>query len=133
MNSSVDARTMSPNRVVGAVFGVVYVLVGLVGFAITTDTGFAATQGQELIFFELNPLHNIVHVAVGALLAAAAYKGAKIASGANLLVGAVYLLVGVLGLFLLDSQANLLALNHPDNALHLASAVILIGVGLTRR
>ncbi len=129
--TSVNIRSI--NRLVGYVFGAVYLLVGLVGFAITPGVGFAHTHGKELLFFELNPLHNIVHVAIGLLLGLAAYKGATASAAANSLVGGVYLLVGVLGLFLTNSSANIIALNHPDNALHLATAVLLLGVGLSRK
>ena len=40
------------------------------------------------------------------------------------------LLVGVVGLFLVDTGANIIALNGADNVLHLASALLLLGVGL---
>lgn len=133
MNATTEARTVSPNRIVGAVFGAVYLLVGLVGFAITAGTGFMATSGPKLIFFELNPLHNIVHLGVGLLLGIAAYKGVKTATAANLLVGGVYLAVGILGLFLVGTELNLIALNHADNGLHFASAAVLLAAGLSRR
>jgi hypothetical protein len=42
----------------------------------------------------------------------------------------VYLLVGIIGLFILDSSANILALNSADNVLHLVSAVALLAAGL---
>jgi uncharacterized protein DUF4383 len=132
MSTEVSART-SLNRMLGAVFGGVYLLVGLVGFAITSGVGFADHHGKDLIFFELNPLHNIVHVGVGLLLALAALRGAKPATVANTLVGGVYLVVGVAGLFLSNSSLDILALNHPDNLLHLASAAVLLGAGLSRR
>ncbi len=123
--------TSSPNRLVAAIFGAVYLLVGLAGFAVTSGAQFAGTEGGTLIVFEVNPLHNIVHLAIGAalLLGSRTVAGAK---GVNTTVGAVYLLVGVVGLFLLDSGANILALNGADNVLHLASAVLLLGVGLTQ-
>ena len=53
------------------------------------------------------------------------------AKAINTAVGAVYLLVGIIGLFLLSSPLNIIALNGPDNVLHLASAVLLLGVGLS--
>lgn len=119
----------SPNRLLATVFGAVYVLVGLLGFAITGFSGFAETEGETLIFFEVNPLHNIVHLAVGALLLAASRTVAS-AKAANTTVGGVYLLVGVLGLFLVGSDLNIIALNGADNVLHFASAIVLLGVGL---
>jgi len=129
---STGSRTDSPNRVLGAVFGVVYLLVGILGFFVTTDVDFAATAGEPLIVFDVNPLHNIAHLAIGALLLFAAMKSISAAKGANVLVGAVYLLLGVVGLFILDSDANILALNGADNVLHLASALLLLGVGLSQ-
>ena len=62
----------------------------------------------------------------------AARKSVSAAKGANVLVGAVYLLLGIVGLFILDSDANILSLNGADNVLHLASALLLLGVGLSQ-
>ena len=50
----------------------------------------------------------------------------------SLAFGAVYLLVGIVGLFILDSDANILALNSADNVLHLGSALVLLAVALTQ-
>ncbi len=122
----------SPNRLLAAIFGVVYLLVGLLGFAVTGFSDFAGTNtGDNLIIFEVNPLHNIVHLAIGALLLASSRTVAS-AKGANTAVGAVYLLVGILGLFLIGTDANILSLNGADNVLHFASAIVLLGVGLSQ-
>ena len=40
--------------------------------------------------------------------------------------------VGILGLFLIGTDANILSLNGADNVLHLASAIVLLGVGLSQ-
>ena len=120
----------SPNRLVGTVFGIVYLLVGLAGFVVTGGVSFAATQGEPLLVFDVNPLHNIVHLLIGAALLIAARTSVRAAKGVNTTVGAVYLLVGILGLFLVGSSANILALNGADNVLHFASAILLLGVGL---
>ena len=122
----------SPNRLLGAVFGVVYLLVGLIGFAVTGFDGFVDTDtNDKVIFFEVNGLANVVHLAVGALLLFSAMKSVAAAKGSNVLVGAVYLTLGIIGLFILDSDLNILSLNGPDNVLHLASAAVLLGVGLS--
>ena len=122
--------SQSPNRLVGTIFGIVYLLVGLAGFVVTGGVSFAATQGEPLLVVDVNPLHNIVHLLIGAALLLAARSSVRAAKGMNTAVGAVYLLVGVLGLFLIGSAANLLALNGADNVLHFASAILLLGVGL---
>lgn len=121
----------SPNRLVAGVFGAVYLLVGLLGFAVTGFSNVAGTTGDTLIIFDVNPLHNIVHLAIGALLLVSSRTVAA-AKGANTAVGGVYLLVGVVGLFLIGTGANILALNSADNVLHFASAIVLLGVGLSQ-
>lgn len=123
--------TSSPNRLTAAVFGAVYLLVGLAGFLVTSGVQFAGTDGSTLLIFEVNPLHNIVHLAIGLALLLAS-RATSSARAVNIAVGAVYLLVGVVGLFLLDSAANILALNGADNVLHLGSALLLLVVGLTQ-
>ena len=47
--------------------------------------------------------------------------------------GAVLLIVGIAGFFVLGSDVNILAVNQPDNLLHMVSAAVLLGVGLSRR
>ncbi len=121
---------MSTNRLVGAIFGVVYLLVGIAGFFVTTNVAFAATQGKALVVFDVNPLHNIIHLAVGAALLLGS-RTVRSAKAVNSTVGGVYLLVGIVGLFLIGSAANILALNGADNVLHFASAILLLGVGLS--
>ena len=121
----------SPNRLVATVFGAVYLLVGLLGFAVTGGVGFIATQGGLLLgIFEVNPLHNIAHLLIGGALLVAGLANARAAKGVNTTVGAVYLLLGIVGFFLVGTSANILALNVPDHFLHHASAVVLLGVGL---
>ena len=64
----------SPNRIVATVFGAVYVLVGLLGFAVTGGVGFIATEGGLLLgVFQVNPLHNIAHLLIGAALLIAGF------------------------------------------------------------
>lgn len=115
------------------VFGAVYVLIGVVGFAATGFSSFATTSGDKLIFFGVNPLHNIVHLLVGGLWLASSRSEVQ-ARTISALIGAVYLVVGALGLFINgDSDLNLLNINQPDNLLHLASAGLGLYFGLAGR
>jgi hypothetical protein len=121
----------SPNRLVATIFGAVYILVGLLGFAVTGGVGFLATEGGLLLgIFEVNPLHNIAHLLIGAALLIAGLVSARAAKTVNITVGAVYLLLGIVGFFLVGTALNILALNTFDHFLHLASALVLLGVGL---
>jgi Domain of unknown function (DUF4383) len=119
------------NQLVGYAFGAVYVLVGLVGFTVSGDHAFAGHEGGHLLgIFAVNGLHNVVHLLVGAALIGAAAAGNTVSKSVNTLVGAVYLLVGLIGLFIGSGSLNILALNAPDHVLHFASAIALITVGL---
>ncbi|WJL97266.1 DUF4383 domain-containing protein [Microbacterium sp. ET2] len=121
----------SPNRLVATIFGVVYLLVGLLGFFVTGGVDFIATDGNLLLgIFEVNPLHNVAHLLIGAALLIGGLASVRAAKAVNVVVGAAYLLLGIVGFFLVDTPANILALNTPDHFLHLASAIILLGVGL---
>ena len=128
-----DARTL--NRTVALAFGAVYLLVGILGFAVTAGVDLAARDGELLLgVFEVNPLHNIVHLAIGAVLLAAGFAGTAAARAACTVVGIGYLVVGIVGMFMAGEQsANILAVNGADNALHLASAAVLLGTGVFSR
>jgi len=131
---SAAARTQAPGRlnaVVGAVVGAVFVVVGLLGFTVSGQHAFAGHTGSDLILFQVNGLHNVVHLAVGVVLILAAIAGTRSARTANTVIGAVYLVLGVLGLFLPAASAlNLIALNGADNALHIVIGLALVAFGL---
>ena len=60
----------SPNRLLGTVFGAVYVLVGLLGFLFPPQSGgfFSSDGGLLLGIFMVNPFHNVAHLLIGAAL-----------------------------------------------------------------
>jgi hypothetical protein len=121
----------SPNRLVAVIFGAVYIVVGALGFAVTGGVSFLATQGGLLLgIFMVNPLHNVAHLLIGAVLLIAGLVSARAAKTTNVTIGAVYLLLGIVGFFLVGTAANILALNTFDHFLHLVSALLLLGVGL---
>lgn len=123
----------SPARLFAGVFGAIYLLVGLVGFAVTGFDDWVATDtGELLLWFELNPLHNLVHIAIGAALLGGAGRPAA-ARAVALVVGVTYALVGVVGFFAVGEAWNILSLNQADNWLHVGTAVIaLLAVGVER-
>lgn len=115
----------TPAKTFAYVFGAVYLIVGIVGFAVTGFSDFASAEGDLLIVFELNPLHNIVHLLIGIALLAAAGAGEVTSRQITLLVGAVYAIVGVLGFFIIGNDTlNILALNLADNLLHIGTAIV---------
>ncbi len=122
------------NRMVAGAFGAVYLLVGLLGFFGHKDgEEFAGRDGHSLLGFTLNNLSNIVHLAIGAALLAAAAAGWKAARSANLTIGVVYLALGIIGFFIVNTDVNILALNTPVHFLHLVSGALLTAVALSGR
>ncbi len=124
-----DPRTggRSANSTVATVFGAVYALVGLAGFFVSET--FAGTDDDTLLGFEVNHLHDLVHLLIGLALLAASRR-TESARRLNLLIGGTYVVLGLVGWFVDDTAANVIALNEPDHLLHLASGAVLVGVAL---
>jgi arginine exporter protein ArgO len=134
MTARAQSRTMA--QTAALVVGVVFLLVGILGFipGITTNYGdmtFAGhDSGAELLgIFQVNVLHNIVHLlfAVGILMARTHSSAVTYLIGG----GIIYAVVWLYGLAIdLDSTANFISLNRADNWLHLALAVGMVGLGV---
>jgi hypothetical protein len=114
------SRARTPAQMFALVFGIVYLAVGLLGFAVTGFDDFFADTREVLIIFPVNPAHNIVHILLGAVWLGAARAHAS-AKGANTGIGAAYLLVFVLGLFGALTWLNIDAGFNADQVLHLVS------------
>lgn len=119
----------TPAQLFALVFGIVYLVVGLVGFAVTGFDSFAGkTFDEELVIFALNPLHNIVHIGLGAVWIGAAAKHAT-AKSANMLLGVVLLLVFALGMAGVLEFLAIKDAGAADNYLHLATAALALYFG----
>lgn len=104
------------------VFGIVFLVVGVLGFVpgITTD-------GMLLGIFEVDTLHNIIHLLSGVLAIAAVLAGRpKIYFQ---VFGVVYALVAVVGFIQGDTVLGLISTNMADHVLHVVLAVALLYVG----
>lgn len=118
------ADGLQPSQIIALVVGLAYTAVGLLGFAVTGFDDFASGDtGETLLGFELNPLHNVVHLVIGTagLAMWRTLSGAR-AYGWALLVG--YGATFVYGLFAVNEEdLNILSLNWADNGLHLVSSL----------
>jgi hypothetical protein len=142
MSSTQPARPATtrhhPVQIVSYALGAVFLLVGILGFipGITTNYDQLMVGGHHstamlLGLFQVSVLHNVVHLAFGVagLLLARTVAGAR-----NFLVvgGAIYAVLWVYGVVVqFDSPLNFVPLNTVDNWLHLALAVVMLGLGLT--
>lgn len=134
--------TRSPVQLAAAVVGVVFLLVGVLGFVPGVTAEYDALQlaGDEsdallLGVFQVSVLHNIVHLAfgvVGLVMARTAAAARTFLIGGGL----IYVVLWLYGLVIdQDSAANFVPINTADNWLHLALAagMIALGVVLPRR
>ena len=128
VDRNTGARTI--NQTVALVFGAIYTLVAVIGFFVAkTFATNDSKNGDILGLFQVNHLHNLVHLLIGVALIAASRRHDS-ARGANLAVGATYVLVGIIGLFVIDKSINILSVNGADNGLHLLSGAALLGTAL---
>lgn len=119
------------------VFGVVFLLVGILGFipGATTnydELSFAGhhSEAKLLGIFQVSALHNIVHLLFG-IAGLAFARSISAARGYLIWGGVIYALLLIYGLFVdHDSSANFVPLNTADNWLHAVLAVTMIGSGL---
>ncbi len=111
-------------------FGVVYLLVGIVGFFVTGFDNFADNaQDEMLLIFMINPLHNIVHIVIG--LAGIALS--RTLSGARTygwLLAVGYAAAFVYGLIAINQTWDFLNINAADNVLHVATAIVGLVIAL---
>jgi uncharacterized membrane protein YuzA (DUF378 family) len=122
--------TRHPSQLLALAIGVVYTLVGLAGFLVTGFENFAAETDKTLVGFEINPLHNLVHLVIG-LAGLALWRRLDTARTYGWLLAAGYGLAFIYGLFAAgNSDINFLSINGPDNGLHLVSAVAGVAIAL---
>ena len=111
-------------QTVSRVFGIVFLLVGLLGLV---STPFSMSGGLLLGLFPVNVLHNLVHLAFGAWgLGAARTRGG--AAAYCRIAGIAYLILTVVGL-LAPTGFGLVPLGGHDIWLHAVLGGILTVVG----
>ena len=110
------------------VFGIIYLLVGILGFIPPLLVGtfnWGPLSGLLIGLFAVNWFHTLAHLAIGAA-GLATFRNPVAARTYALVIGIAYLLLFVLGLIggPFGPLPYLLPLNGLDNILHLLTAVI---------
>jgi hypothetical protein len=121
-------RAWTPAQLFAGLFGAVYLVVALAGFALTGFTGFGEGHEHTLVIFAVNPLHNYIHLALAVAWLAAAPRHST-ARVANLVIGVVLGLVTALGFFGGMGMLGMSGLADPDNFLHLMGASLALYFG----
>ncbi|QCQ91333.1 DUF4383 domain-containing protein [Rhodococcus sp. SGAir0479] len=135
-NRSAAAGARSATQWVALVLGIVFLVVGVLGFipGITTDYDTMTWAGHHsdaklLGIFEVSVLHNVVHLAFGV---AGLLMARSLSLARTYLIGGgvVYFAVWIYGVSInRDDAGNFLPVNDADNWLHLGLAVVMILVG----
>jgi hypothetical protein len=114
-------------KTIATILGVVFILVGLVGFA-----------APGLLGAHLSPAHNVIHLVSGAIALYLGLKGSLSATKMFCLIfGAVYLLLGVVGFAvgtgadrMFQVIAGTLELGTMDHIIHVVLGLIFLVGGL---
>jgi type II secretory pathway component PulF len=135
MSATTPVRTRYPIQYVALLFGVVFLLVGIMGFipGITANYGSMSIAGHHseamlLGIFQVSILHNAVHLLYG-IVGVMVWGSTRSSRHYLRWGGLIYAVLWIYGLIIdLDSQANFVPLNTADNWLHLVLAVAMVAL-----
>jgi hypothetical protein len=114
----------------GMLFGIVFLVVGILGFVPGISPPDANGMPMLLHIFMVNTVHSVIHIASGAIFLFASMAGAGAARLWFKIFGLVYAVVAVMGFVVGNGMIfNLISNNTNDTWLHvvLAAAMLLIG------
>lgn len=101
------------------ILGIVFIAIGVLGFV----------NNPVLGLFEVDTVHNIVHLLSGLLALGAAATGESYARLYLIIFGLVYGVVTVIGFTMGGDILGLFVVNTADNYLHAALALVMLAVG----
>src|SRR5690349_14825952 len=98
-----EEQLMAPVRMFALIFGIVYLLVGILGFvpgvlhSMPVATKVHMSEGMLLGLFPVNAIHSVVHILIG-VWGLIAYRTIGSARGYAVGLAVIYLLLAVMGL-----------------------------------
>jgi hypothetical protein len=115
------------------IFGIVFLLLAIIGFVTSGSSMEADPEMAEKIFglFPVNLVHNGVHLGFGiwGLLASRNFEGAR---NYGIIGGVLYLVLAVLG-YIAPDGFGLVPLGSNDIWLHALLGLVLVGAGATAK
>lgn len=117
------------NQTIAKFFGYVLIAVGILGFVpgITSDAGYL------LGIFQVDSLHNIIHLLTGILALVAARGAGEYVRLYFQVFGVVYAIVAVAGFLQDGTVLGLFGVNTADNLLHLVIAAVALYAGFGKK
>lgn len=99
--------------------GIIFIVIGVLGFV----------NNPILGIFEVDTMHNSVHLLSGILALAAAASGESLSRLYLIVFGIVYGVVAIIGFTMAGNILGLFTANAADNYLHAAIALVCLAVG----
>jgi Domain of unknown function (DUF4383) len=110
-------------------FGIIFVVVGVLGFIPAVTPG-----GRLLGVFEVNTLHNIIHLATGVVAIIVGMASEQAIRNFFRIFGIIYALVAVLGFYYGNQPLfGLVANNLADSGLHVVIAAVALYLGFAMK
>jgi len=103
---------------------IVFIAVGVLGFVPGVTVA-----GRLFGVFEVDTLHNIIHIVSGLAFLWAAMSAEKTARMVFQVFGVVYAIVAVVGLIQGGTVLGLISTNMADHLLHVVLAVVILYIG----
>jgi Domain of unknown function (DUF4383) len=117
-------------QTVALAFGIVYLLVGILGLLPFVGGSYTQTNSNLLGFVPINLLHNIVHLVIGIAGIAAAASIARSRQFCQVF-GVVLILIGIVGIFIAN-PLSAIPIGGFDVIIHLVTGGILAYFGFVR-
>jgi len=116
-------------KTVALIFGIIYTLVGIIGFLPALGGTFGMAPSALLNIFSINVLHNVVHLVIG-VGALTVSGGEEKAAPFLRTFGYILILIAIVGFFW-KNPFNILPIGGPDVWLHLVTGLIFVWAGMT--
>lgn len=115
-------------RILAVLFGIAFIFAGVAGYGVLPQF---VENGLLLGYFEVNSLHNLIHIVTGviAIMAATSFRLSKLFF---IVFGLIYAVAAGLG-FWLHGDLYMTHFNMADNYLHAVIAIIALLIGFSAK
>lgn len=112
-------------KLIAILFGLIMIVIGILGFL-------PDFTPNNLLFgiFEVNPMHNVVHLLTGLVAVVCGLSNATAAKTFFILFGLVYGAIAALGFIQGPGLLYGMAINQADNWLHVGISLVSLYLGL---
>jgi hypothetical protein len=123
----VDQRVLQVHRIGALGVALVIGAFGILGFA--DGLAFFSTEGERILGLSSNGLLSTISVVTALVLAAAAFRGPRIASTVMITIGILFLISALANLAVLRTSVNVLAFELPNVVFSVGAGLLLLLLG----